>query len=62
MAQNEYRRQIILEIKQILPYLGDVNLDLFRISASLRPDVDDDNQNDDNIVNNGDDDDENHND
>jgi hypothetical protein len=42
--QDEYRRHDILEIKKILPYLGEVNSYLYSISASLRPDPDDDNQ------------------
>jgi hypothetical protein len=42
--QAESRRQEILEIKCILPYLSEVNGYLYRISASLRPDPNDNNE------------------
>ncbi len=42
--EEDNRRRALLEIKRILPYVEEVNSDLYRISASLRPDPDDDNQ------------------
>jgi hypothetical protein len=42
--QDESRRQEIIEIKNMLPYLSKVNGHLHEISLSLRPDPNDNNQ------------------
>ena len=42
--KEEIRRNEILDLKRILPYLGEVNNYLFRIYSSIRPKPDDSNQ------------------
>jgi hypothetical protein len=42
--QDESRMKDIIELRNILPYLGKVNGHLHEISSSLRPDPDDNNQ------------------
>ncbi len=42
--KKENRRKEILEVKNIIPYLGEVNYYLYQISSSIRPDPHDSNQ------------------
>ena len=43
-TQTDYKKQVLLELKRILPFLKKVNNDLYDLSASLRPDPNNDNQ------------------